>query len=322
MLPGTRRVDLSKQSPPPKPDPTLWQSFWQEAGLHGCTVAFPTAARKALEERWLGFFRQIDGTSVLDVATGRGAVLSYAAAVLPETLGVELTGVDLANRLSTNNRTRMLGGVDAASLPFSDCSFDHVTSQFGVEYAGFEAALAEAGRVCARTMLLLVHAAEGVVIRHNLLQATQADWLLNELHFPTNLAAHFAEPTEASSVKLDRLLQQIRERAQLDENISVLEAVYESALDLQDRANKEAPDAIQQAIALLADELSQHRDRMALLGRACVNRERVDAAAAKLKSLSFASATVFEERPGHDRQLVGYWLEAARGTKHEAGELA
>jgi len=313
-----RRVDLSKQSPQPKPDSKLWQSFWQGAGLHGCTVAFPTVARKALEERWLEFFRQIDGTSVLDVATGRGAVLSYAAAVIPETAGVELTGVDLAEGPPTNNRTRMLGGVDAATLPFSDCSFDHVTSQFGVEYAGFEAALAETGRVCARNLLVLVHAAEGVVVRHNQLHATQADWLLNELHFPTNLAAHFAKPTKASAGKLDKLLQLVRERARVDENMSVLEAVYESALELQDRAVAEDPDAIQQAIALLAEELSQHRDRMALLGRAGVNRERMDAAAARLKSSGFASAFVFEERPGRDRQLVGYWLEAARGKMQES----
>jgi ubiquinone/menaquinone biosynthesis C-methylase UbiE len=311
------QAGLNQQTTPRETASNLWQSFWREAGLHGCTTAFPQFAQTALKTRWSDYFSKIDGTSVLDIATGRGAVLAYANAVLGEVPGLSLTGVDLVQAPARGSKMNMLGGVDAASLPFPDRGFDHVTSQFGIEYAGFEPALDEAARVCARTMLLLVHASEGVITTQNQLQAAQSDWVLTELRLPAELAGHFAKPTEASAERLNHLLRRISERARVDENTSLLEGVYASALEIQDHAGSASPQSVQQAVAELAEQLSQHRDRMALLSRAGITRERIEAAADRLKKCGFQSAEVSDARAGSKGQLLGYWLEAARDDIRE-----
>ncbi len=296
----------------------LWESFWREAGADGCTAAFPTRARSALQRRWQQYFLKIKRGSVLDIATGRGAVLRHAATALPGASDFTLTGVDLAHTLPPDTEwMSFVGGMSAASLTFEDRSFDHVTSQFGIEYSDFNVALGEAARVCARTMLLLVHAAEGVVIRQNKLQAEQADWLLEELHFFEALATHLAQPTEASVARLARLFEQVTARARADENTSLLEGVLAAAVELQERARRQGRAGSQSAVAGLVDQLSGHRRRMVLLGRAGVSREQAHGAASTLQKLGFPSAAVSEERFGCEGQLVGYWLQATRTDDQE-----
>lgn len=301
-----------------EPPVNLWELFWADAGLHGCTACFPDSARSSLEAQWRRYFRALEGTSVLDIGTGRGAVLAYAASILGSDSQVTLTGVDLTQSLPVApSWMRFRGGVDAASLPFFNRSFDHVTSQFGIEYSNFEAALTEAARVCARSMKMLVHAADGVITRQNGLQAEQVDWLLDDLGFMANLAAHFAAPTKSSAAIVNNLLIRISGRARVDENMSLLEGIYTAAVELQKRATRDAPHDIQNAIRELAGQLSQHRDRMKLLGDAGVRRARIDEASASLKAVGFGFVLVREERSGDDGQLIGYWLEAARNGKQE-----
>jgi ubiquinone/menaquinone biosynthesis C-methylase UbiE len=78
------------------------------------------------------------GVDVLDVATGSGNVALGAAAV-----GARVTGLDLVPELLDVARARAVAAGaevewvhgDAEALPFSDGSFDSVTSVFGVQFA-------------------------------------------------------------------------------------------------------------------------------------------------------------------------------------------
>jgi ubiquinone/menaquinone biosynthesis C-methylase UbiE len=207
------------------------------------------------------------------------------------------------------------GGVDARSLPFCDQSFQWVTSQFGIEYAGFEQALVEAARVCGRGMKMLVHAAEGVVVRQNVMQADQADWILNDLHLPDRLAEHFSDPSLKSASAIDQRLGAIRKRGETDENVTLLESVYSAALASQKHWEMKGQRAAREAVAELAAQLARHRDRMRLLGGAGIERPRIEAAMADLRARGFEELRVEEERFGADNHLVGYWLEANRTTK-------
>ena len=207
------------------------------------------------------------------------------------------------------------GGVDARSLPFPDQSFHWVTSQFGIEYADFEQALGEAARVCRRGMKMLVHAAEGVVVRQNVMQADQADWILNDLHLPDRLAEHFADPSLKSASEIDQLLGAIRKRAETDENVTLLESVHSAALASQKQWELMGLRSAREAIAELAAQLACHRDRMRLLGGAGIERTRIEAAMADLRARGFEEPRVDEERFGTDNHLIGYWLEVSRTTK-------
>jgi ubiquinone/menaquinone biosynthesis C-methylase UbiE len=292
----------------------LWELFWAEAGTHGSTASFPPAAQQAIAAKWSAYFAGLQaGSSILDVATGAGAVLAYAARALPRGASFKLTGADLASAAPAQSAWMdYKAGVDATSLPFGDQSFHYVTSQFGIEYAGFEPALMEAARVCRTGMKMLVHAAAGVVVRQNAIQADQADWILKELRLPDRLAQHFADPSLKSASKIDQLLDAIRKRAETDENVTLLESVHSAALASQQLRELKGLRPAREAIAELAAQLALHRDRMRLLGGAGITRARIEAAMADLRARGFEDPRLEEERFGADNHLVGYWLEARR----------
>ena len=88
------------------------------------------------------------GERWLDVATGTGEVALRAARA-----GAEVVGVDIAPKLLAQARAKSaeiewVEG-DAQALPFSEASFDVVSSNFGVIFApDHEAAATELARVC------------------------------------------------------------------------------------------------------------------------------------------------------------------------------
>lgn len=295
----------------------LWELFWAQAGTDGCTALFPPAAQQAIAAKWRCYFAGLHPrSSILDIATGRGAVLAHAQVTRPNGPTFRLAGVDLAEaRLGAGPWMEYHGGVDAALLPFSDQSFDRVTSQFGIEYAGFEPALREAARVCRSGMKLLIHAAEGVVVRQNQIQADQVDWIVNELRLPDRLADHFARPSTKAASEIDLLLGEIRKRGETDENVTLLESVHSAAMEIQQHWELNGLRRALEAIAGLAGQLILHRERMRLLGGAGVERARIEAATADLRTRGFGDAMVEEEMFGADNHLVGYWLDATRTNK-------
>lgn len=112
-----------------------------------------------------------DGARLLDIACGNGAVTAAAVGAGAGSAGsMGLFGVDRAEAAVRAYRARFPAGTgvagDARRLPFPDCAFDLVASQFGIEYAG-EAAFAEAARVTAPGGLLaaVVHRTGGAIHR-------------------------------------------------------------------------------------------------------------------------------------------------------------
>jgi len=91
------------------------------------------------------------GQQLLDVATGTGELARPAAA-----RGLQVTGVDFAERLIATARKRVAGQqleirfdvADSEQLPYGDAAYDVVTSTFGVMFApDHKAVAAELARV-------------------------------------------------------------------------------------------------------------------------------------------------------------------------------
>lgn len=149
-----------------------WEAYWQgtaESGAYGAGGAGHPAIRAFWEE----YFRNVAETrqqaSVLDIASGNGAVVECALAALGDG-SVEFCCVDISQAAIGNIRHRFpaVRGVvcDARSIPLESGSFKVISSQFGLEYAGRTAFL-EAARLLADggEMALLVHHRDGVIHR-------------------------------------------------------------------------------------------------------------------------------------------------------------
>ncbi len=129
-----------------------WSEYWASGTLHSCATSYGGNYAGAIGGFWADALGRLPpGARVLDLATGNGAI----PALLWRLHGaaVQVDAVDLAalapRWLAPEHQAsiRFHAGVDIEALPFGDASFACVTSQFGFEYAGRAAALAEAVRV-------------------------------------------------------------------------------------------------------------------------------------------------------------------------------
>jgi len=131
---------------------SAWTQHWNEGHAESLPKDRAAGRLGALDSAWGKFFSGIpDRAKLLDLATGGGDVIRRAIALGRD---FNITGVDLADLTAVSATLpipgiEFIGSTDLSSLPFSDATFDGVTSQFGIEYADAAAATHEAIRVLA-----------------------------------------------------------------------------------------------------------------------------------------------------------------------------
>ena len=167
-----------------------WQDYWKSDRPASCV---PENARTADEiaAYWVSKFAELpDGARILDVATGNGILLAHAASAASQhgksfaLTGVDLADIDPQKFLSEPPEgfrdARFLGGTPAERLPFGDGEFDTVVSQYGLEYARLDRALAEVERVLVPGggLVWLAHCEDSDVVRQNRDQGRQVEFLL------------------------------------------------------------------------------------------------------------------------------------------------
>lgn len=118
-----------------------WSLYWQGNNQESCIATNESVDGLILSTIWSKFTKKLDShAKVLDLATGNGSVPIKLLAVNEQ---LNITGVDYADiapsKYVSNNtllvNVEFLPNVDIAQLPFEDCSFDVITSQFGFEYS-------------------------------------------------------------------------------------------------------------------------------------------------------------------------------------------
>ena len=150
--------------------PGSWDKYWHGTGTTGAYSA-GGAAHPGVQVFWGDFFQSVTGRysppRLCDLATGNGAVVETALRLLDDDKPA-ITCVDISESSIRNVEARFPGttGVvaDAKSVPLDDKSFDIVTSQFGIEYAGPDA-VSEAARLVAPggALGLLMHIEDGSI---------------------------------------------------------------------------------------------------------------------------------------------------------------
>lgn len=152
-----------------KPDiGASWDTYW--AGASGADAyTGGGSTHPDVVGFWHALFESLPHSGpLLDVASGNGAIAAAATATLGEALSITCVDISAAAIETLTQRLPQVTGVvaDAASIPLPDAHFAMVTSQFGLEYAGLEAAdelvrlLADGG-----TLALLLHFRDGLIYR-------------------------------------------------------------------------------------------------------------------------------------------------------------
>ena len=168
------------------PDPSRgWDDFWskdhRQRGNGGCLPDGAGGIEDVQKREWQGFANTLPRKPrILDLATGDGRVMRWIGAVQPD---ARLVGVDQAKVLPEPPRgTKIRNGVAIEALPFNDCWFDAVVSQFGFEYADVTKAAQELARVLKPEGIaaLLTHRPDGPIVAHNRARRHQIIWALDE----------------------------------------------------------------------------------------------------------------------------------------------
>ena len=152
-------------------DTRLWDQFWSAGRASCCSDQDGTDNAELVRRQWVEMFADArDGDRILDLCTGNGAVLDVASECARESgKTFELCGVDSAaiapvsGEPADTKATPLFIRASVTALPFVDASFNAVTSQFGLEYAPLESAVAEAMRVLRKggRARFVVHAKDG-----------------------------------------------------------------------------------------------------------------------------------------------------------------
>lgn len=147
-----------------------WDKFWRESSADASFVG-ANGTHPLLVRHWKEFFSSHQKLSAdskcIDLASGTGIVVQSAQESPDHTMPL-YCGLDLSlsaiNQLVTHHPGTAGVVANAASAPFDCRSFDLVTSQFGVEYAGI-AGIREAARLVAAggDLVLVLHSKPGVV---------------------------------------------------------------------------------------------------------------------------------------------------------------
>lgn len=220
----------------------------------------------------------------------------------------DLIGVAVKGKIDLDFR----GGVNAADLPFADRSFTMVVSQFGLEYADFGKAIGEACRVADKGLKLLIHAADGAVVRQNKLIPGQVDWLRDELGIFDAAREQFIAPTGNTRHRLNEISAAVREKCSSLENPDFL---YSSSQYMGQLLGQSATMGGEQALQYLEameTQMMANAGRMQALADAARNEDDLAEARDICIAQGYNPVSVSTENPGGGQLLAGYWLEAQR----------
>ena len=308
-----------------------WKDYWKEDRVASCIPERESTA-KEIGDRWIEMFTELpDGTSILDVATGNGVLLTHAATAA-ERVGKNyvLTGVDLAEidpiRYLSNlpaglREARFIGGIAAESLPFSDAEFDLVVSQYGLEYADLDKALAEVERVLASggRLIWLAHSEESLVVEQNRDRGAQVEFLLapgGPIHAMRQFIGKInkRKKLEYAAKRLNSALASAEKYSRDHPPATV---VREVCTVLAETAQKWQAYHLADLDHMLTDcrmRLIAHRQRINDLRSAVMSPARVDAVRNRLERPQWHSVSLTTMCVGSTESPIGLMITACRAA--------
>lgn len=267
-----------------------WDHYWHSDRIASC---FDGAGASNYDDivaaGWRDFLSSLPSeAALLDLCTGNGAVALIAAQMRSRGYHFAVTGVDQAaieparyvSRLAPElERIRFLGGVAAEDIPFERASFDAVLSQYGIEYTDVDASLGEIARVlrAGGAARLVMHAAEGIVVKDSRIHIKDADYLLDELELPLKAMRCFEAVTAVERNPAAATADRELARQSADQ---FAEALRRGAEYVRLAADK---DMVRNCVSVLYDTYSKRGELGELLAKATEVRNGVEAHRARLR---------------------------------------
>jgi len=307
-----------------------WRDYWKADRLASC-VPESERAGADIAAFWKRIFADLPSESrILDIATGNGAVLAEAGRLARETgkrfarTGVDLAEIDppryVSDREGLLTGVRFQGNVAAEALPFEPACFDCVVSQYGLEYAELDPALAEAARALrpGGRLTWLAHSAESAVVAQNRAQIAEIELLLGEIGplpamegFVAALAGNERVPRQARATAAAAVQQAQKAAARLASR-GIVDEVTAGLAQVLKRPTAYRPDDLRAMLADSRQRLTAHRARMQALIGAALDAARLETVQRCLQQPDWRDLRIEPFEAGASRSRIGLAITARR----------
>ena len=304
-------------------DEDIWSRYWHYDRIASCFDGAGASNYDAcVAKGWRDFFRGLPArTRILDLCTGNGAVALIAAQSGDfEIVAVDRAAIDppafVTRHAAEMARIRFVPETDVEALDLPDGGFGAVVSQYGIEYSNLDRSLPEALRMLAPggAVRFVVHAADEIVAANAICSVAEADLLLEDIDLPGHASRCFeavlaAERGGGDREKADRCFTAFRtaldRAARYVPQAQDKTMFHNSASVLQHAFSHRGAFRLEQLLAKVAEvraEIVCHRGRLRALVAAALDRDGVDALAARLGGTA--------ARLTNARGLIGHVIEA------------
>ena len=316
-----------------------WDVYWSGTGAAG-QFSIGGVNHPLILSFWDEFFQSVKqnytSPKMIDIASGNGAVLERAIAVVGNDYG-DFSCLDVSQAAIANIQTRFpsIRGVvaDASSVPLESGSFDIVTSQFGVEYAGLKA-IDEAARLLAADgrLALLLHNQAGR-IHQECVESLDAISRLRESGFiplaVQLLKAGFEAcrgadraPYETAAMQLAPAIQALESiMSQYGEHVAgdTISALYSGVDRIHQNLQRYEPDQVLDWLNRMDGELEAYAERMSSMCACAIDGETFERVCAGLRHKGYATLRA-EPLPTPEADAPLAWVLVA--TKGKRGDEA
>ncbi len=318
-----------------------WDRYWAYGYLHSCSGLHEGNYRGAIAAHWQRRFAECpDGSRILDLATGNGALALMALEAADERgVSFDITASDLAaidppaqasdpDRAARLARIRFWARTPAEELAAADAAFDFVCSQFGLEYSDLERALPELARVLVPGggLSAVMHHTDSVLVQPAADEIAQMDYVVNQERLYLKMRNLLRAQREAGRGRgrASSHPKVAKKRRAVDEALARIDARAQDAADAQ---RVEGPARYVRELRALVDErpvgelerwleearerVRANRARVADMQRAAHGPDDIEALERRLGAAGFAAVSV---RPleQDDGSVLGWQLDAKR----------
>ncbi|MDH5434008.1 MAG: class I SAM-dependent methyltransferase [Gammaproteobacteria bacterium] len=308
-----------------------WETYWR--GANG-QVALTNEGETdpALNIFWEGFFKTVRTDyavpNIIDIASGNGAVIKIAQKILGK-LDFKLTSLDISESAIKNiekSYPKIRGIVaNATKIPYESTSFDIVTSQFGIEYAGIEAIL-EASRLVSvgGLLVLIMHQRSSIIDRKCSQNYKSIQLLLNSEFIPLSIdmfrtgfnavSGSDRQPYENAAKKLAPSIKQVEDILNsygTDTADGTILKLYEDIGNIHKKIQYYDSNEVLEWLTNMKMEINAYSERMLSMTNSALDNSDMAEITSRLEENNFMIEHK-ENLIGHNNRLPLGWTLVAR----------
>lgn len=295
-----------------------WSLYWAQDKLHSCIASDGAGDQEAVNNVWRSFCVNLsDQARVLDLATGNGAVPSALLGV-NSTLRIDAVDAAQIQPMKYVSQARHLSqvafhsGVNILDMPFQDASFDALTSQFGIEYAGIEAASNAALRVlkCGGHLGFLIHHVDSEILQGSRRKIAEMEQLLVSGGILETLLDMLRGECDFTTLERagERYLRQA-ETSQIPRTASISGQVFDGINQIHQLLNKDPKKARELGLTLDLRVRAEH-ERLVQLTQAACSTDSMENYLEFLRNRNLNDVTHTLIKA--DSALIGWFVQATK----------